>query len=441
MKYKVKSISKKSISHFILLCFYAILLEFIIFFISSSLTKADVNNEQKKIKTKIYFFWGNGCPHCEKEKLFLKQLQEKYPEIEIIDFEVWYNKKNADTLRKIIEIAKIKSSGVPTTIVDSKLFIGFNQETAKLIEETVKTCIESEGCVDPLSSSTKIFSEEQNRIINIPFVGNIDPSSISLTVFTFIIAGLDSFNPCAFFVLLFLLSLLIHTKSRKRMLIIGSIFVFFSGFIYFIFMSAWLNIFIIVGHTKAITSFAAVIAIAIALINIKDFFFFKKGVSLSIPESAKPKLFEKMRLLIRSSSSWSMITGAIILSITANFYELLCTAGFPMVYTRVLTLNNLSKIQYYLYLILYNVVYIIPLAVIVIIVTITLGAKKLTEWQGRQLKLISGLMMLLLGFLLLIKPSLLNNVLIAIGLLTSAIILSLIIILVSKKLKSDIAKS
>jgi hypothetical protein len=217
------------------------------------------------------------------------------------------------------------------------------------------------------------------------------------------------------------------------MFLIGGVFVFFSGFIYFLFMAAWLNLFLLLGHLVIITRIAGAIALIIAVINIKDFFFFQKGISLSISEKAKPKLFERMRNLLKSPSSASMITGTIVLAVAANTYELLCTAGFPMVFTRVLTLNNLSTLQYYLYLILYNIVYVIPLIAIVLIFTVTLGTKKLTEWQGRILKLVSGLMMFLLGLILVIKPALLNNVFIAVGVLVISLILAGIIIVLTKK--------
>jgi len=101
---------------------------------------------------------------------------------------------------------------------------------------------------------------------------------MSLPVITLVIAGLDSFNPCAFFVLFSLLGLLIHAQSRKKMFLIGSVFVFFSGFIYFLFMAAWLNLFLVMGQVEIITKIAGSVAVVIAAINIKDFFIFKKGV-------------------------------------------------------------------------------------------------------------------------------------------------------------------
>ncbi len=387
-------------------------------------------------KVIVYFFRGEGCPHCEHEKVFLDALSKKYPRLVINSFEVWRNQSNRSFFQGMTKSAGMKSTSVPVTFIDKEVFIGFSENTAKDIENRIKYCIEN-PCIDPVERLNKTFEQEVQKTVDLPFVGKVDSSKFSLPVLTVILGGMDSFNPCAFFVLFFLLSLMIHARSRKRMLLIGGTFVFFSGFIYFIFMAAWLNLFMLAGQIIIITTVAGAVALAVAGINIKDFFFFKKGVSLSIPEKAKPKLFERMRNLLKSTSLSSIMAGTVVLAVAANTYELLCTAGFPMVFTRILTLNDLTTLQYYLYLILYNCIYIIPLTIIVLIFTITLGAKKLTEWQGRKLKLLSGLMMFFLGLILLIKPALLNNIFVAAGLLASALLIFSVVVFVTKKIRPD----
>jgi len=153
----------------------------------------------------------------------------------------------------------------------------------------------------------------------------------------------------------------------------------------------------------------------------KDYFFFKQGISLSIPDAAQSKLFQRMRNLTQAGQWPAMLAATVVLAIAANSYELLCTAGLPMVYTRVLTLNNLSPLQYYLYLGLYNLIYIVPLLLIVAGFTLTLGRKKLSEQEGRLLKLLSGAMMLGLGGILLAAPDLLNNMWVSIAVVLGAI--------------------
>jgi thiol-disulfide isomerase/thioredoxin len=392
-------------------------------------------------KVKLYFFWGKGCPHCTHEKIFLEKLEKKYPLLEVKSYEVWYDQENAKLFSDMAETYGTRPEGVPTTFIgDFKPLVGYQnyEVTGKLIENRIKYCIEN-ICTDPIQKIYKppikeeIPAQEKDEIVTLPVLGKIDASKMTLPVLTIVIAGLDGFNPCAFFVLFTLLSILVFAQSRKRMLLIGGTFVFFSGFIYFFFMSAWLNLFLYIGQLKIITTVAGVIALVIASINIKDFFIFKKGISLVIPEKTKPKLYDRMRKLLKATSLTSMMIGTIVLSVAANAYELLCTVGFPMVYTRVLTLSNLPRVKYYIYLIFYNIIYVIPLAGIVLLFSITLGGKKLTEWQGQVLKLISGLMMLGLGLVLLINPSLFNNVFVAVGLLAITLASAGVLILITKK--------
>jgi hypothetical protein len=127
-----------------------------------------------------------------------------------------------------------------------------------------------------------------------------------------------------------------------------------------------------------------------------------------------------------------MLFGTSVLAILANAYELLCTAGFPMVYTRVLTLKGLGTGTYYLYLLFYNIVYVVPLAVVVLIFTLTLGSRKLTEFQGRSLKLISGFMMVCLSFVLLAGREWLGNPFAAVAMLGVAVAASAVVILIYK---------
>lgn len=402
-------------------------------------------------KFTVYFFWGDGCPHCEAEKTFLNEMKKRYKNIEVKDFEVWYNKKNAKFMIKMAKAFNVEASGVPVLFIDRKVFIGFSEQSKKEITETIKKC-DSTECIDPLLilsgnipkkeltpipetyKKQELECKEKGKTVYIPWIGNLDASEMSLPAITVIIAGLDSFNPCAFFVLFSLLGLLIHAKSRSKMLIIGGVFVFFSAFIYFLFMAAWLNLFLFMGQVGLITKIAGVTAIFIATINIKDFFVFKKGISLTIPDTAKPKLFDRMRKLLKTTSFLSILIGTSVLASAANSYELLCTAGFPMVFTRILTLNNLSNYKYYMYLVLYNIIYVIPLLIIVIIFTSTLGKRNLTEWQGRILKLLSGTMMLGLGSILFFNPAILNNAFVALLLLLGSIILSSIVAFITKKM-------
>lgn len=401
---------------------------------------AAVPAQQESKPLVVTLFWGDGCPHCEREKAYLNELIRRQPGITVRDYEVWKNKENKALYQKVLSSSGVKQAGVPTTVVGTAVFMGFNDQMRTAIGDAITRCLR-EGCPDgvaELKSQGLSQDTKQDEPISLPLLGSIDPAKVSLPVFTLVIGALDSFNPCAFFVLLFLLSMLIHVRSRGRMFLIGGIFVLFSGLIYFLFMAAWLNVFMIVGQITAITVAGGIVALLIGGINVKDFFLFKQGVSLSIPEAAKPKLFERMRGLLKAPTLPAMAAGTVVLAISANAYELLCTAGFPMVYTRVLTLHKLTTAQYYQYLVLYNIVYVLPLALIVAVITVTLGARKLTEWQGRQLKLLSGLMMLSLGFILIANPALLNNALASVIVLGAVLSVSWVTIAVMKRMRPEI---
>jgi len=318
--------------------------------------------------------------------------------------------------------------------------MGFERDetTGRLIEERVRECL-ARGCEDvvgPLvGSKTPLPADAggaaavkapgvgaSDTVVALPLLGRTDLRTMPLLTLTIILGALDSFNPCAFFVLFSLLGILVHARSRTRMLFIGGVFVLFSGIVYFVFMAAWLNVFLYIGQMRAITTAAGVVALCVAGINIKDFFLFKRGISLTIPESKKPGLFGRMRGLLHESSVPAMFLGTVVLALAANTYELLCTAGFPLVFTRILTLSNLQPLEYYLHLMLYNMVYILPLAAVVAVFSFTLGSRKLSEAQGRVMKLVSGLMMLGLGAVVLVDPSLFNNVIVGVGLLAFALL-------------------
>jgi hypothetical protein len=221
------------------------------------------------------------------------------------------------------------------------------------------------------------------------------------------------------------------------MALVGGVFVVISGVMYFAFMAAWLNVFLVTGQLRWVTTVAGGIAVALAIMNVKDYFWPESAGSISIPDSAKPGLFARMRKLTTGDSLPAVLAGTVALAIVANSYELLCTAGFPMVFTRVLTLNDLSNTTYYGYIGLYNVIYVIPLLIIVGVFVWTLGSRKLSETEGRFLKLMSGTMMLGLGLMLLIKPDLLENMLAAMSIMGVALLTAVAVSLVERRRKPD----
>lgn len=227
---------------------------------------------------------------------------------------------------------------------------------------------------------------------------------LGLPLFTLALGLLDGFNPCAMWVLLFLLSLLVHLKDRRRMALIAGTFVLVSGAVYYAFMAAWLNVFLLVGFSTLLRWVLGALALAMGCVNLKDAVRPGQGFSLSIPASAKPGLYTRMRGILNAERLLPALGGVAALAVLVNFFELLCTAGLPAIYTAVLTQQGLGPLAHYAYLGLYILAYIADDALMVATAVIALGSRKLSLNAGRGLKLLSGVVMLALGVLLLLRP-------------------------------------
>ncbi len=377
----------------------------------------------------IHYFRADGCPHCEDAGAFFARLAAEEPRIVVRDYEVGRDAANRALFQGALEALKVEEGGVPLIFVGDWATLGYHTDatTGAEIRRQVARC-RAAPCPDALAAiregrapALQPPREAGASLLRLPFVGEVDAAALSLPLLTLTVAALDAFNPCAFFVLLFLLSMMAHQKSRARMLAVGGIFVFFSGLMYFAFMAAWLSLFQLLGQLAWVTLAAGLLAVIVGAANVKDFFLSGRGVSRSIPESKKPDIFRRARAILAAENLPAMIMATVFLAVAANFYELLCTAGFPMVYTRILTLGEPSAVARYFYLALYNLVYVLPLAAIVLVFVRTLGARKLGEREGRLLKLLSGTMMLELGVLLLVAPEWLSRLGVAFALLAGAV--------------------
>ena len=375
----------------------------------------------------IHYFRAEGCPHCEDAGAFFARLAAEEPRIAVRDYEISRDPENRALFQAALQALGVEEGGVPFIFVGDWATLGYHPDetTGAEIRRQVARCLAS-SCPDALAAiregrAPAVQPREAGADrLRLPFIGEVDAASLSLPLLTLALAGLDAFNPCAFFVLLFLLSMMAHQKSRARMLIVGGIFVLFSGLMYFAFMAAWLNLFQLLGQLAWVTLAAGLLAVVVGAVSVKDFFLFGRGVSLSIPESKKPDIFRRARAILAADNLPAMLMATVFLAVAANFYELLCTAGFPMVYTRILTLGEPSASVRYLYLALYNLIYVLPLAAIVVVFARTLGARKLGEREGRLLKLLSGTMMLELGVLLLLAPERVSRAGVAFALLAAA---------------------
>ena len=403
--------------------YVCILLLFAQIFLSSSA----LAEEEDKIY--VEFFYSSSCGSCkdyydemealEGNESYFKDVVIQWKDISInSDYNYEYRNIYVNNYNVYIPFFVVKNN-INTTVIKSS--------EAKL--ENL------ESIINDYIAGKDAGTEINKDLVHVDFLFwhiEVDMAAFSLPVLTIVLAGADSFNPCAFFILIFLLNLLIYAKSKRRMLLIGGIFIFFSGFLYIIFMFVLLATFTVL-QTFLLSLIVGLITLSLGLLNIKDFFFFKKGASVSIPEKKKPELFKQMRNLVKTPHLSTAIIGTIILAATVNFYELLCSLGLPLVYVNRLTSYNLSTSEYYMYILFYNIIYVIPLIVILLIFIFTLGHRKLSEWHGRILKLFSGIMLASFGALFLIDYTILENIATPLILLLFALLMTLMISSLWKK--------
>jgi glutaredoxin len=374
----------------------------------------------------IELFSRDGCPRCAAAKVFLEQLQRERPGVEVLVHDVVHDPESRDRMRRLAAEHGVAVPGVPAILVRDVFMIGFTSAdtTGARLRAVVDAApgaspaplgnheagaacsdeLEHE-CIEPPPSSPPPLADDEAIVL--PLLGPISPRSLGLPLFTIVIGLLDGFNPCAMWVLLLLLSFLVTLQSRAKVLAVGGTFVIVSGIVYFAFMAAWLNIFLLIGLSRAVQVLLGAVAGVIGAINVKDFFAFKKGISLSIPESAKPGIYRRMRAIVQAEHLFGAVVTSVALAVLVNMVELLCTAGFPAVYTRILTLYKLPTWKYYSYLGLYNVAYVADDALMLGIAVTTLARRKLQEHEGRWLKLVSGAVMVALGVVLMVRPGLL----------------------------------
>jgi glutaredoxin len=330
----------------------------------------------------------DGCPHCADAKVFLEQLARERPQLRIVFRAVDQDPSARDELLALSRNAGVWPPGVPTFSVDGRVLVGFGD--ARESGPAVLSLLE-QGTVAPSTVETGLF-------------GTLSASQMGLPFFTLALGLLDGFNPCAMWVLLFLLSLLVRLQDRRRMALVAGTFVLVSGAVYYAFMAAWLNVFLAVGLSTQVRWALAAVALLVGAANVKDFVAFGKGISFSIPESAKPGIYARVRAVLNAEALPGSLLAVAVLAVVVNFVELLCTAGLPAIYTAVLTQQGVSPAAHYGYLGLYILGYIADDTLMVTVAVVALGNRKLTEHTGRWLKLLSGMVMLALGVVLLVRP-------------------------------------
>ncbi len=382
----------------------------IISFIFLGIANFALAQEKQEEAIDIYFFYGNVCPHCEKAELFLDKLEQKYP-LEINSYEVYSSRENAELLLDLFgHCGKEKGVRVPALFIGEKVIVGYlsDETTGQKIEQAIKEYSDKE-CPDPLNELKKCqcqIEEKEDEIISYPFIGKVNLSKLSLPVLTVSLAALDGFNPCAMWMLLFLLALLINVQSRKKVWLIAGTFILVSGIIYYLLLSAWLNLFLAIGYITLTRTIIGIAALSLGIWQIKRFITFKPGVCEITPDGSKirTKIQTHTEKIVNNPVLLFSILGVIVLAFAVNLIEFFCSAGLPAIYTKVLSMSDLNPVSYYLYLLLYTFVFMLDDLIIFFIALITLNKIGFTDKYTKWSTLIGGLLILILGLLLIFRP-------------------------------------
>lgn len=396
-----------------------------------------ITNEQVQVD----FFYSITCPHCAKEQVFLNDIENKYPDITINRWEIAENQGLVTQFYKNFSIPTNYWGLTPITFIGQKAFLGFSEtQTGPAIEQYLSQIIES--CANEVDEEENNTAEEtdQNKNnqnneecvipeedlspemaqtiknVKIPLIGEVDLSNFSIMSLTIIIGTLDGFNACAMAALGFLLAVLVATGARKRVFWIGGTFIFISGLMYFLFISAWLNLFLFVGYLKIVSLIIGILIIVFSCFLLKDYF---SGVicklcnidpnNTGILTNWQRKLFGQMNKLVSLEMALPVtLLGVAVIAIGINLVELVCSLGFPMAYAKILSSLNLSGFAYYGYLLIYVFFYMLDDFIIFTIAVMTLRLTNVGDRYLKAIKLVSGIILLIIGVIMIFKPELLS---------------------------------
>lgn len=380
----------------------------------------------KENNVSLHLFYSKTCPHCAKEKEYLKDLEKKYDNLKIYKYEVSEEGIN-DLFELVNESLSSNNPYVPYTIIGSKAIVGYNEATNDIIDEYIEECTKYE-CYDLVSNIKKdnkshkdevekslkeIKKQKENKkekkeesMMKLPLLGRVNVKKFSLPLIAVSIGLVDGFNPCAMWVLIFLISILIGMKDRKKMWAIGISFLLTSALIYLLFMMSWLQVTLRLSQIRTIQIIIALVALIGAIVNFRSYNNErKKDAGCQVVDKEKRKsIINKIKKFTSEKSIIPAMLGAMALAVSVNFVELACSAGLPLLFTQILALNDLSNIQYILYMGLYMLAYMLDDLIVFAIAMFTLKLTGITNKYNKYSHLIGGLIMLIVGLLMILKP-------------------------------------
>lgn len=353
---------------------------------------------QPREQVELTLFWAEGCPHCEREIDFLKGLEAGEPRLRVRYLEVSRDAANRTAFAAAVRKLALDEPSVPLTLVGEAALVGYatDETSGAELRRLIDLCLAGR-CPD--ASRTAAPQE-----VSVPLLGKIRTADFSLPVLTVMLGALDGFNPCAMWVLVFLIGLLVGMQDRLRMWTLGTAFIAGSALVYFLFMAAWLNFLLFMGAVVWVRAAVALVALGGGLYYLREYFRNPDAACTVTAPQARRRVFENLRKLANESRFWLALLGIMALAFAVNLVELLCSAGIPAVYTQVLALNHLPAWQYYGYLALYIFVFMLDDLFVFVVAMKTLEVTGVTAAYSRFSHLAGGIVLLAIGALLLLRP-------------------------------------
>lgn len=394
----------------------AILLFFFAFGVFMPSSNVNASSEAPIYNLNIYFFHTEGCSHCANMQILLDDIKDEYGDkVTIYSYNVTGDAQNSALLSKIASGFGEESATTPFVSLGGKYYVGYNSSTDYLVRKYVEKYTTQEEWVDV---TFKIINDEVvldsdfdlsvDEEYNLPLIGMVNVKDISLVLITVVMGFVDGFNPCAMWVLLFLISMFVAQKNRKRMWFLGSLFLFTSAAVYFLMMIAWLNTVAIVSAKLWFQLVIGIFALAAGGYNLYKFI--KKAredaVGCDVVDvKKKKKIFEKVKKIVSQKSLMIAAAGIMLLAITFNFIELACSAGLPLLYSNILSLNGVTGFSSVLYILLYVLFFLIDDLVVFTIAMLTLKVTGVTNKYTKYSSLIGGIIMILIGISMIFFPN------------------------------------
>ena len=377
------------------------------------------SNAYAEENIRLYLFHSATCTHCQAENTWLDEIQDEYPYVDIVRYEINNNVMNYNFYLKVLEKTGINTGGaVPFTIIGTDYVVGFGDDAKNTIIKSINkfsngnyidviSMVKNDEDVSNIKYNQKDSNNSSDYIKTIPILGSVNIKEVSLPLLSIVIGFVDGFNPCAMWVLLFLIGMLFNMKDKKKMWILGIVFLTTSACVYLAIMLAWLKVAISFNTSKILKLMIALVALIAGAINIRSYIKEKKkkdnGCEV-VDEKKRKKIFSKIKKITTEKKLIISIVGIMMLAVSVNLVELACSAGLPLIFTQTLALNDLNTFQYGLYLFLYLLFFLIDDIVVFVIAMKTLNIKGISSKYGKYSHLIGGIFMILIGLLMIFKP-------------------------------------